>query len=150
VVAGIFSEISSNVAITYNYISGDGFNSAGSNLWWGAGILVTDSADVTIAGNSVMYCMNGIGGIQTSRTAPNGQPYLIQNLDVSGNTIAQTTGTAAGIVIAAGFDNSVYTSWNNHFQNNQFDLAYPGSYYYFFWLNGPWTLAAWNTYSSIH
>lgn len=94
--------------------------------------------------------MNGIGGINQNRgDGPNGLPYLIQNLNVSDNTVTQTTGTAAGIVIGAGFDNSVYTSWNNHFQNNTSVLATPG-YYYFFWMNEPWTLAMWNEYSSEH
>ena len=58
---------------------------------------------------------------------PNGQPYLLQNLDVINNTITQTTGTAAGIMVGGGYDNSVYTSWNNHFQNNTFNLAAAGN-----------------------
>ena len=81
---------------------------------------------------------------------PNGQPYLLQDLNVINNTITQTTGYAAGIVVGGGYDNSVYTSWNNHFQNNTFNLAQPATYDYFFWLNQPWTLATWNNYVSIH
>lgn len=81
---------------------------------------------------------------------PNAEPYLLQNLNVNNNSITQTTGTAAGIVLGGGLDNSVYTSWNNHFQNNTFVLANPATYDYFFWLNQPWTLAMWDEYSSIH
>jgi hypothetical protein len=81
---------------------------------------------------------------------PNGQPYLLQDLEVTNNTITQTTGYAAGIVVGGGYDNSVYTSWNNHFQDNSFNLAQPATYDYFFWLGEPWTLATWDNYASEH
>jgi len=150
-VAGILHEISYNATITGNYIFDDGFTSAGSSLWYGAGILISNSANVTVQGNTVSNCMNGIGAIMNNRgNNPNGQPYLLQNLDAIGNTITQTTGTAAGIVLGTGYDNSVYTSWNNHFQNNTFNLAQAATYDYFFWMNQAWTLSTWNSYASIH
>jgi parallel beta-helix repeat protein len=150
-VAGILHEISYNATITGNYILDDGFTPSGSSLWYGAGILISNSSNVTVQGNTVLNCMNGVGGIMTNRgDNPSGQPYLLQNLDVISNTITQTTGDAAGIVVGGGYDNSVYTSWNNHFQNNIFNLSQPVTYDYFFWLNQPWTLATWNNYASIH
>jgi rhodanese-related sulfurtransferase len=150
-VAGILHEIGYNATITNNYIWNDASNPSGADLWWGAGILISNSSDVTVEGNVVTNCMNGIGGILQNRgNGPDGQPYLLQNLSVTGNTVTQTTGIAAGIVMGAGFDNSVYTSWNNHFENNTFNLALPATYDYFFWLNEPWTLASWDKYSSIH
>ena len=150
-VAGILHEISYNANITGNYIFDDGFTPSGSSLWYGAGILISNSSNVTVQGNTVINCMNGIGGIMTNRgDNPNGQAYLLQNLDAINNTVTQATGVAAGIVVGGGYDNSVYTSWNNHFQNNTFNLSQPASYDYFFWLNQPWTLATWNDYVSIH
>jgi hypothetical protein len=150
-VAGILHEISFNANITGNYIFNDGFTPSGPSLWYGAGILISNSSNVTVHGNTVINCMNGIGGIMTNRgNNPNGQPYLLQKLDVTDNTVTQTTGTAAGIVVGGGYDNSVYTSWNNHFQENTFNLSQPATYYYFYWLNEPWTLATWNKYASEH
>jgi hypothetical protein len=150
-VAGILHEVSYDANITGNYIFDDGFTPQGSNLWYGAGILIVNSSNVTVQDNTVLNCMDGIGGIMTNRgNNPSGQPYLLQNLNVINNTITQTTGTAAGIVVGGGYDNSVYTSWNNHFQNNTFNLSQPATYDYFFWLNQPWTLATWNNYASIH
>lgn len=149
--AGILHEISYTANITGNYIFDDGFIPQGSSLWYGAGILISNSSNVTVQGNTVINCMNGIGGIMNNRgNNPSGQPHLLQDPNLKNNTITQTTGVAAGIVVGGGYDNSVYTSWNNHFQNNTFNLAYPATYDYFFWLNQPWTLAMWDIYSSIH
>jgi parallel beta-helix repeat protein len=149
-VAGILHEISYQANITGNYIFDDGFTPSGSSLWYGAGILISNSSNVTVQGNTVINCMNGIGGIMDSRgNNPNGQPYLLQDLNVINNSITQTTGYAAGIVVGGGYDNSVYTSWNNHFQNNTFNLAQPATYGYFFWLNQPWTLATWDNDAGI-
>jgi hypothetical protein len=88
--------------------------------------------------------MDGIGGILASRgNAPDGQPYLLQNVEVSSNTITQGTGMAAGIAIeGTGFDNSVFTSWNNTFVNNVFNLTTPGMNY-FYWLGQPMSLVSW-------
>ena len=149
--AGILLELSYNATVSNNYIWNDAFNSAGSSLWWGAGILVSNSTDVEIYGNHVSNCMNGIGGVLANRGLnPVGLPYLIQNLNVHDNSITQNTGTAAGIVKSSVFDNSVYTSWSNHFQNNPFVLTNPGTYYYFYWLGATWTLATWNNNISLH
>ncbi len=151
-VAGILHEISYDATISNNSIWNDGYNPKGDgSLWWGAGILVSNSSNVVIYGNSVTNCMNGIGGILADRgVAPDGQPYLIQNLNVYGNTISQATGIAAGIMKASGFDDSVYTSLNNHFQDNTFNLTNPATYPYFYWLGEYWNLLTWNEYSSIH
>lgn len=56
---------------------------------------------------------------------------------------------AAGVVKASTYDDSVYTSWGNHFQSNTFnlsDLSHP----YFDWLGQLWTYAQWQEYASEH
>ena len=133
--AGILSELSSNITISNNSIWSDGYNPDGSGIWWGAGILISNSSNVSVSSNFVINCMNGIGGILANRgNAPNWQPYLLKNVKVTGNTIHQATGMAAGIVVeGTGFDNSVYTSWNNTFQGNIYTLANPAGDY-FYWL----------------
>ena len=147
--AGIFIEISYNEIVRYNYVTYDGFSSLGTSIWWGAGILVNSSPGIQIYGNVVKYCMNAIGGVQGNRgTGPYG-PHLIQNLSVQDNTITQVNGTAEGIVKASNFDDSIYTSWNNHLQNDTFTLTYP-TMNYFYWLDGYHTLPWWINYSLIH
>ena len=148
-IAGIFVEISYHETVRYNYISNDAYDPRGSSIWWGAGILVNSSPDVSIYGNTVKYCMNGIGGIQANRGTGAYGPYLIQNLSVHGNTIYQVNGTAEGIVKDSNYDNSVYTSWNNHFQNDVYNLSYP-THNYFYWLGAYHTLAWWDNYVSLH
>lgn len=136
--AGIMSELSTDITIRNNYIWNDGHNPSGSGIWWGAGIFVSNSSSVSIYSNDVSYCMNGIVGILANRgNAPNGQPYLLQNIDATSNKVTQSSGMAAGIAIeGTGFDNSVFTSWNNNFQNNTYVLSTPGANY-FYWLGVP-------------
>ena len=91
--------------------------------------------------------MNGISGILANRgNGPDGQPYLLENVTVSSNTVNQNTGMAAGIVIAgSGFDNSVYKSWNNTYRDNSFALTAPDGNY-FYWMGQSISLASFRSY----
>ncbi len=148
---GIHYEISYNGVIEGNTVENDGNSSQGKGFWYGAGILVSNSSNVQVYDNTVTDCMDGIGGTQAERgTDPKtGKVYTLQNLDVHDNIITQQTGYAAGIVKASAFDDSVYTSWGNHFQNNTFHLS-DSSYPFFSWLDQDWTEAQWMEYSSEH
>jgi len=145
--AGILSEISTNITVKGNYIYDDGFNPSGTGIWWGAGILIADSTNVSVYSNTVVNCMNGIVGLVSSRgDAPDGQPYVLENLSVEGNTITQATGTAAGIAIdGSGISNAVYTSMNNVFLDNTYNLSVAGGDY-LYWMGGPTTLASFLAY----
>ncbi|HET7213502.1 MAG TPA: right-handed parallel beta-helix repeat-containing protein [Terriglobia bacterium] len=149
--SGIHYEISYNGIISGNTIENDGSSPQGTGFWYGGGILISNSSNVQVYGNTVTDCMNGIGGTQANRgtDAKTGAVYTLQNLSVHDNIITQKTGYAAGIVKASVFDDSVYTSWGNHFQNNTFYLSTPG-YPYFYWLDQNWTYAQWQTYASEH
>ncbi len=144
--AGIFSEFGNNVSIFNNYVWNDGFNPDGTGIRWGAGILTTDSTYVSVYFNSVSNCMNGIGAILAQRgNSPNGMPYILQNVDVNSNTITQNTGLAAGIVLeGSGYDNSVYTSWNNVFKYNNYTLTNPNGLY-FYWMDQQLTFNDFNS-----
>jgi Right handed beta helix region len=150
-VAGIIHEISYHAVIENNLIENDGYSPNGTSFWYGGGILVSNSSDVEIYSNTVTDCMNGIGGIQADRgTDPNtGLPYTLQNLNIHNNIITQQTGDAAGIVKASTFDDSVYTSWGNHLQDNTYNLS-DLTYLYFYWLDQNWTFTQWQTYASEH
>ena len=144
--AAVMIELSSYVTVSSNYIWNDGFNADGSNPWWGDAIMISNSSNVSVYFNRVTNCMNGIVGIMQSRgNGPNGQPYLLQSVDVNSNTITQSTGIAAGIVVASGYGNSVYTSWNNTFQPNTYVLANPSGAY-FYWMGETLTL---NSFTSM-
>jgi len=145
--AGILSEISSNITVSGNYIFDDGFNPSGTGPWWGAAILIVDSNTVSVYSNTVVNCMNGIVGVTESRgDAPNGQPYGLENMSAEGNTVTQATGTAAGVVIVGtGISNSVFTSMNNVFTGNTYNLAASGSDY-FYWMGNPMTSASFLAY----
>jgi hypothetical protein len=151
IMAGIDHEISYHATIRNNLIENDGFSPLGTgSIWWGGGILIRNSSNVEVYGNTVTNCMDGIGGVLADRgNAPDGTPYLLQNLYVHDNVITQQVNYAAGIVRAADFDNSVFTSWGNHFLNNTFYLS-DLTKTYFLWLDQKWTLDQWNLYSSEH
>ncbi len=151
VMAGIDHEISFHATIRNNLIENDGFSPLGTgSIWWGSGILIQNSSNVEVYGNTVTNCMDAIGGIQADRgNAPDGTPYRLMNLHVHDNIVTQQVNYAEGIVKATVFDNSVFTSWGNHFQNDTYyltDLSHP----YFLWLDQKWTLDQWNLYASEH
>ncbi len=149
--SGIHWEISYHAVIRNNLIENDGYSPDGTGFWYGGGILVSNSSDVEVYGNTVTDCTNGIGGTEADRgvDSKTGVPYNLKNLYVHDNTITQKTGFAAGIVKADAFDDSVFTTWGNHFQNNTYnlsDLSQP----YFVWLGQLWTHAQWEEYASEH
>lgn len=149
--SGIHYEISYDGVISGNTVENDGSSPLGTSFWYGAGILISNSSNVQVYGNTVTNCMNGIGGTQTDRgtDSKTGTVYTLQNLYVHDNIITQKTGYAAGIVKGSAFDDSVYTNWGNHFQNNTYYLS-DHSYPYFYWLGQNWTYAQWQTYASEH
>lgn len=99
-------------------------------------------------GNKVTDCMNGIAATQANRGSSlrSGKPYLVQNLNVHDNTIAQATGIAAGI-LKRDVDDSIYMSWNNHYENNTYKLSDPSGKYYE-WMNRLCTKAEWQDYGN--
>ena len=139
-IAGIMHEISFSAIIRNNLVENDG---SGSGIWYGAGILVSASSGVEVYGNTVTNCTAGIGGMQGDR----GPNYMLQNFYVHDNTITQSTGTAAGIVKSSVWDNSVFSSWNNRFQNNTYVFSNSTANYYS-WLSGDANKSAWVGYGN--
>ena len=142
--SGIHWEISYHAIIRNNLVENEGYSPLGTSFWYGGGILVSNSTDVEVYGNTVKDCVNGIGGTETIRgvDSKTGVPFNLKNLYVHNNTITQQTGSAAGIVKSSRLDNSVFTSWNNRFSDNTYHLGSQAGNF-FEWLNSPITLAAW-------
>lgn len=150
---GIHYEISYDGVIKNNLVEDDGIltNSTETTPWYGGGIIVSNSENVEVSGNTVTDCSNGIFGTYANRgsDATTGLPYTLKNLNVHNNTVTQQTGLAAGIMRATALDDTVYTSWSNHFTDNIFNLS-NSTYSYFYWLFQNWTFSQWQTYLSEH
>jgi hypothetical protein len=139
---GIEHEISWAAIIRYNLLENEAAVSAphlNNTIWARPAIGIFNSSNVQVYGNTITNSANGIGGVLVSRGnsnhAPNtGQPYLLKNLDVHDNIFSGITYEAAGVIRTSDFDESVYTSWNNHFTNNTYSLA-DLSGLYFVWLD---------------
>ena len=65
--SGIHWEISYHAVIRNNRIEDDGISPDGTGFWYGGGILVSNSSDVEVYGNTVTDCTNGIGGTEADR-----------------------------------------------------------------------------------
>ncbi|MGA8408950.1 MAG: right-handed parallel beta-helix repeat-containing protein [Candidatus Acidiferrales bacterium] len=159
---GIEHEISWEAIIRYNLLENETAVSAphlNNTIWARPAIGIFNSSDVQVYGNTITNSANGIGAVLVNRGnsnhAPNtGQPYLLKNLDVHDNTFNEITYEAAGLVRTSDFDTSVYTSWNNHFTNNTYNLA-DLSGLYFVWMDSsgknsyaPHTWVEWQSFGN--
>jgi Right handed beta helix region/Abnormal spindle-like microcephaly-assoc'd, ASPM-SPD-2-Hydin len=160
--AGIQHEISWNAIIRNNLLEDETVanpTSSNSSLWAHSAIRILNSSNVEIYGNTITNSSNGICGVldtrgDSSHSPHTGQPYLLQNLDVHDNTFSAITYDAAGIVRSSSFDTSVYTSWNNHFAGDSYDLADPSGSI-FIWMDSSGkhayvtvTWAAWQAFGN--
>ena len=142
---GIYHEISYKVIIRNNIIRRNGFNLPLKNKFPvdGAGILIHDSQNAEIYGNTVENNYSGIGGIESNRGSGKYGVYNLINLNVHDNTVVQPTGRAAGVAQVVG-SNAVYSSQGNKFVHNTYDLGTTAKY--FRWMNGDHTTPEWKGY----
>ena len=132
--AGIWYEASYRGRIAGNYVERAGMHVTDADDWLrGGGIQITNSADVSVINNTVVNSHNGIIGLQAKgyRDGAFGKTEL-RNLLVQRNTIVMPTGQS-GIMQNTGSD-AVFTSWNNRFVGNEYDVS--GNPAPFRWLNG--------------
>ena len=92
---GVMVEISSGATITGNTIYGNGFHvnvgSGNGCAWlWGGGITIASSDHTEIAHNTVTGNCNGITGTQQNR--PDGNPGLLEFMNVHDNTVSGPVG----------------------------------------------------------
>jgi parallel beta-helix repeat protein len=141
---GIFYEISYKAVIRNNTARRNGFNIPKLvGLVDGAGILVSNSQNVEIYGNVVENNRTGIGAYESNRGSGAYGKYDLINLYVHDNSVVQTSGRAAGITQNIG-SNAVFTSQNNRYVHNTYDLG--TSTRYFRWMNADRTTPEWKGY----
>lgn len=129
---GIFHEISFKAIIRNNTIWEDGNNTFGHHDV-DAGILIGESQDVEIYGNTITNCKNGILGRQLNREEDrqryrSDRPYVIKNLNIHDNVITQPNGIAIGIIKPAPHvSDDVFKGWGNRVEQNTIKLEDPNS-----------------------
>jgi hypothetical protein len=137
----IYHEASHAATIKDNVVENDAFVSSGTSVPHGSGILIYDSDNVDVYGNTVKDSMNGIAGYQFPRT----DGLTLKNLSVHNNVITQASGAAGGILIYTkdtSFYPMVFTTWNNHWDNNTYCLSNPSAKY-FDWQLTQFTYSDW-------
>jgi parallel beta-helix repeat protein len=145
---GIFFESSYTAKIRYNRADRNGGGSYVSGTWLGrAGIVITNSPNVEVYGNTVNYNVNGITAMNSvnnmTLSAPLG-PLKVQNLYVHDNTIRMSIGRT-GIAQNTG-ETQIYTTWNNRFEHNTYYLG--GNSNHFAWVDKFIYDWQWRTYSN--
>jgi hypothetical protein len=129
---GINYELSFNAIIRNNDIEGNGFGVAASTPLEGSGIELSNSCCTEIYGNTVKGNRDGIGLVQSNRPpGPNGA-YITHDNNIHDNTIT-LSGTAYNGMIEWISDGSYYTSKNNRFTHNTYNLGCVGTATPFIW-----------------
>lgn len=143
---GIYYEISYDGLIRGNLVErnclscGPGIGNAPN---WYTGIAVSTSTRVEIYGNTLIDNANGIQARMDSRGSGTYGTYELADLYVYGNGVRQRSGVAAGLYQSVG-DDSYFTSRNNRFDHNSYELF---SLYsdHFHWKNAARTWSGWRS-----
>src|SRR5712692_2143524 len=139
-VAGILDETSYDGTARYNVIVNDGWYPGKTNpsMWWGCGIFNLDSGNESVYGNTLLNNSNAIYAVSFPRGSGNRGEFLVKNLYAHDNFIVQNVSSAAGAVASTANSRyylSVYTSWNNRWASNMYQLSnLAGSFY--IWTGG--------------
>jgi parallel beta-helix repeat protein len=146
---GIMHEIGGSAIIRNNTLTGNAFGNTGAACdnrqggGYGGGILIPDSHDVEVYGNTLSGNDGGIVQINDAR----GVGHDARNNWVHDNDISQTSGgyPVAGCLDNEAGDNCYLTSYNNRFSGNRYHvLGYTTTPFH--WLNARRTFATWQGY----
>jgi len=123
--AGIKHEISYTAVIRNNTLKGNGFGSP--NNVEGGGILIMNSPNVEVYGNTVVGNYAGIGAVQHDRYDEPAEwkvqgEFELKNLWVHDNYV-QTSGQTGFFVASGPYGDQPLTSWNNRFDHNTYAAA---------------------------
>jgi len=127
---GIHHEISYAAEIRDNVLARNG----------GYGVKVSSAPDVHVVGNLIDdNAQGGVWAQHVDRGSGGQGPYVLENLLVERNEIIMTTGLT-GLRQYVG-DDSYFTSRNNEFDYNTYELGESGPYYE--WMNGQVSATDW-------
>jgi parallel beta-helix repeat protein len=125
---GLFHEISYACVIRNNVIRWNGFLNTGNKVSAGdrAGIVLADSRDVEVYGNTVEGNVNGIMCIDAARDASHPSDLGVhnpENLWIHDNTVVQPTGRAGGCADSDPNHDPTTAAANNRWDRNRYTLS---------------------------
>lgn len=145
---GIFYEISCNAVIRDNYAAHNGTGADFAGGFEGAAIHVVSSPNVEVFGNTVEDNWLQIFGLNDNRRGATGQTlcptYGLASLNVHDN-VTRSTVAPASTYLTGVLDSVDLTAYSagNVFQNNTYILSGSPTGFYFAWIGGPISDAAW-------
>ncbi|MFN0181697.1 MAG: nitrous oxide reductase family maturation protein NosD [Gemmatimonadales bacterium] len=147
--AGIFVELGYGAIIRNNVVQRNGF-SQGEPAWvLSAGIMLANSSDVEIYGNTVVgnrqgitayHQVRGVTPFEQSMPKPYG-PWTTRNNYIHDNDITMTVGMT-GMAQDVDLSQDLFLRWNNRFTNNRYLLGATNTLP-FAWGNSPLTAEQW-------
>ncbi len=133
---GIQYEISNGATIRYNIVC---YNSIPQSSWlWGSQILIQNSQNVQVYGNTVETPVgggNGIGIIQQNRGSGPYGPRLAINNSVHNNVVTYRGGVTSSGMVADWNEAQLIQTGNNSFDYNAYHLPDP-NWYHWNWGDG--------------
>ncbi len=144
---GLLHEISYAATITGNVIRRNGFGNP--NSVEGAGIMISSSGGtgIQISGNTLTGNKNGIILLQADRGSGSLGPYIVQNVSVHDNTVTLGSGQRNGAYRYGG-DTGLWTTHNNHFEHDTYNLQTASSAPFLWTNNAAVTDAQWRGYGN--
>ena len=124
---GIFYEISYRAIIRNNIVQRNGFSQPEPAWVLGAGIMLANSSDVEIYGNTVVnnrqgitayHQLRGVTPYEVSLPKPYGS-WETRNNYIHDNAVTMTVGMT-GMAQNLDLSLSMFTNWNNRFSNNRY------------------------------
>jgi hypothetical protein len=131
---GIFHEISYRAIIRNNISRRNGTLKPFPGWVEGSGIVVSNSSDTEVYGNTVEDNYQGIMGVETDRGAGPYGTYTLRNLYVHHNTVIQKANLGGGSgrtgLVQANGQSYAYTNANNRFVSNSYFLGTFANYFH--------------------
>ena len=124
--AGIKHEISYSAVIRNNTLKRNGFGNPYDVK--GAGILIANSPNVEVYGNTLIGNKHGIGAVQHDRYDDPASwkslgEFELKNLFVHDNYIEMSSGQTGFFVASGPYGDKPLTSWNNRFVHNTYKVS---------------------------
>jgi parallel beta-helix repeat protein len=137
---GILHEISYDAVIRNNRVEGNAFP------FYRGGILVANSSNVEIYGNTLTGNDGGVIAIEDNRGSGSRGAWTVKNLWVHDNVIAYSA-TESGVRDNTGNGAVYLAAANNRFDRNTYDVPNPNSDSLWFWAGANRNWSSWKSYS---